>query len=177
MCVCLTFPVVFFYSRRNWRTQLQLEMKHRPPHGTELCLGRPDNVWHENGPCQCNGVLYAAYNIKKTYPDKSFLILEKHNKNLIGGRVHTELFYGNEIVTGAGIGRKKKDKLLYKLLNELTIKTSDFGFKPFYSNMFQPISVKDTIDYLKDKFTRKIKFPLNSFKFFVLELNIFIVNY
>lgn len=39
LCVCLTFPVVvFFYSWRNWRTQLQLEMKHRPPHGTELCF-------------------------------------------------------------------------------------------------------------------------------------------
>lgn len=109
--------------------------------------------------------LYAAYNIKKKYPDKSFLILEKHNKNLIGGRAHTELFYGNEIVTGAGIGRKKKDKLLYKLLNELNIKTSDFVFKPFYSNMFQPISVKDTIYYLKDKF-KKYKGKQVTFKHF-----------
>jgi len=96
--------------------------------------------------------LYAAYNIKKKSPYTSFLILEKHDKNLIGGRVHTELFYGAEIVTGAGIGRKKKDKLLHKLLDELNIETSDFIFKPFYSNIFQRVSVKDIIDYLKDKF-------------------------
>jgi hypothetical protein len=109
--------------------------------------------------------LYAAYNIKKKFPNKSFLILEKHTKNLIGGRVHTELFYGNEIVTGAGIGRKKKDKLLYKLLNELNIKTSNFIFKPFYSNMFQHVSVKDIIEHLKDKFKEYKGKPITFKKF------------
>lgn len=38
VCVLLFLLLFFFYSRRNWRTQLQLEMKHRPPHGTELCF-------------------------------------------------------------------------------------------------------------------------------------------
>ena len=56
--------------------------------------------------------LYAAYNIKKMSPDKSFLILEKYKKQWIGGRTSDEMFYGTEVVTGAGIGRKKKDKLL-----------------------------------------------------------------
>jgi flavin-dependent dehydrogenase len=60
--------------------------------------------------------LYAAYNIKKTSPDTSFLILEKYKKQWIGGRTSNELFYGTDIVTGAGIGRTKKDKLLRKLL-------------------------------------------------------------
>jgi protoporphyrinogen oxidase len=42
--------------------------------------------------------LYAAYNIKKTSPDTSFLILEKYKKQWIGGRTSNEMFYGTEIV-------------------------------------------------------------------------------
>ena len=65
--------------------------------------------------------LYAAYNLKKMSPDKSFLILEKYKKQWIGGRTSNEMFYGTEIVSGAGIGRKNKDKLLQKLLDELCL--------------------------------------------------------
>jgi protoporphyrinogen oxidase len=50
--------------------------------------------------------LYSAYNIKKTSPKTTFLILEKYNKQWLGGRTSNEVFYGTEIVTGAGIGRK-----------------------------------------------------------------------
>lgn len=113
--------------------------------------------------------LYAAYNIKKLSPSTSFLIIEKNKKKWIGGRTKTDLFYGNEIVTGAGIGRKKKDKLLYKLLNDLNLKTNDFKFKPHYSNMFQPISVKNTIDYLKAEF-KTYKGPCITFKQFAKNL-------
>jgi hypothetical protein len=42
--------------------------------------------------------------------DTSFLILEKHKKEWIGGRASNEMFYGTEVVTGAGVGRKEKDK-------------------------------------------------------------------
>ena len=59
--------------------------------------------------------LYSAYNIKNTSPNTSFLILEKYKKNWIGGRTSNKQFYGTEIVTGAGIGRKSKDKLLKKV--------------------------------------------------------------
>ena len=52
--------------------------------------------------------LYTAYNIKKMSPNTSFLILEKYKRQWIGGRTSNETFYGTEIVTGAGIGRKKK---------------------------------------------------------------------
>lgn len=113
--------------------------------------------------------LYAAYNIKKTSPNTSFLILEKNKKKWIGGRAKTDLFYGTEIVTGAGIGRKKKDKLLYKLLNELKFKTNEFKFKPFYSNMFKPLSVKNTIEYLRTEF-KKYKGPRVTFKQFAKDL-------
>ena len=97
--------------------------------------------------------LYAAYNIKKMSPDKSFLILEKYKKQWIGGRTSDEMFYGTEIVTGAGIGRKKKDKLLQKLLDELGLETSEFTVKPHYSSMFTPLDVKNVMDHLRYEYT------------------------
>ena len=70
--------------------------------------------------------LYSAYNILKMSPNTSFLILEKHKKQWIGGRTSNETFYGTQIVTGAGIGRKDKNPLLIKLMDELNIKYSEF---------------------------------------------------
>jgi hypothetical protein len=109
--------------------------------------------------------LYTAYNIKKMSPDTSVLILEKYKKKWIGGRTSNELFYGTEIVTGAGIGRKQKDKLLRKLLDELDLNTSDFTIKPHYSNMFQSLPVKKVMDYLRDEY-KTYKGPRITFKTF-----------
>ena len=63
--------------------------------------------------------LYSAYTIQRLAPNKSFLVLEKYKKKWIGGRISNEEFYGTTVVTGAGIGRKDKDHLLQKLLQEL----------------------------------------------------------
>ena len=93
--------------------------------------------------------LYSAYNIKKTSPNTSFLVLEKYKKEWIGGRTSNEMFYGTEIVTGAGIGRKSKDKLLYKLLNNFNLHTSEFNVDPQYSKLIQHTDVKKTMDVLK----------------------------
>ncbi len=109
--------------------------------------------------------LYTAYNIKKTSPGTSFIILEKYKKQWIGGRTSNELFYGTDIVTGAGIGRTKKDKLLRKLLDELDINTSDFTVKPYYSKMFQPLDVKQVMDDLRSEY-EKYKGPPLKFKTF-----------
>ncbi len=109
--------------------------------------------------------LYAAYNIKKMSPDTSFLILEKYKKQWIGGRTSNEMFYGTEIVTGAGIGRKKKDKLLHKLLDDLGLKTTEFTIKPYYSTMFHHLDVKKVIDHLKNEY-KKYKGPQTTFKTF-----------
>ena len=99
--------------------------------------------------------LYSAYNIKKMSPKTSFVILEKHKKQWIGGRTSNEMFYGSEIVTGAGIGRRKKDVLLYKLLKELHIKTYDFTLKPNYANTIHHISdIHKTIDLLKAEYSK-----------------------
>jgi hypothetical protein len=96
--------------------------------------------------------LYAAYNIKKMSPEKSFMILEKYKKQWIGGRTSNEMFYGTEVVTGAGIGRKKKDKLLRKLLDELELETHEFTVKPHYSNMFTPLDVKTVMEQLRNEY-------------------------
>ena len=68
--------------------------------------------------------LYSAFNIQKFNPNTSFLVLEKYKKQWIGGRTSNEKFHEVSIVTGAGVGRKKKDKLLIKLMNDIGIQYS-----------------------------------------------------
>lgn len=100
--------------------------------------------------------LYSAFNIIKMSPKTSFVILEKHKKQWIGGRTSNEMFYGSEIVTGAGIGRRKKDILLYKLLKELHIKTYDFELNSNYSNTVHHISnIHKTILQLKEEYNKQ----------------------
>ena len=109
--------------------------------------------------------LYTAYNIKKMSPNTSFLILEKYKRQWIGGRTSNETFYGTEIVTGAGIGRKKKDKLLHKLLDELDLKTPEFLLDPHYSRRITPVDIKEIMNHLRDEYT-KYKGPQPTFKTF-----------
>jgi hypothetical protein len=109
--------------------------------------------------------LYAAYNIKKMSPDTTFLILEKYKKQWIGGRTSNELFYGSEIVTGAGIGRKTKDKLLYHLLDELDLNTYEYTIKPHYSKLIQPLDIKKVMAYLRTEY-KTFKEPQSTFKKF-----------
>ena len=100
--------------------------------------------------------LYAAYNISTKYPDKSFIVLEKHKKQWIGGRSGNEMFYGAEIVTGAGIGRKKKYKLLIQLLKDLHIDYKDDPFTPNYSNLLnKDFDVNKKINELKRAYPSK----------------------
>jgi len=94
--------------------------------------------------------LFAAYNITRFSPSTKFIILEKERKQKLGGRAGNEMFCGVEIVTGAGIGRKKKDVLLYRLLKELSIKTSEFTVEPKYSRTIPEISdIPKIMDELK----------------------------
>ena len=112
--------------------------------------------------------LYAAYTIQKMSPNTTFLILEKHKKQWIGGRTSNEMFYGTEIVTGAGIGRKK-DKLLYGLLGELDLhkhgQTKAFINDPYYSKLIAPLNVKHILNHLKEEY-KKYKGPPLPFKTF-----------
>lgn len=68
--------------------------------------------------------LYTAYRIQKINPKAKVLILEREPH--VGGRMGTVRFHGVDIAIGAGIGRKKKDVLLIKLLEELNIPFHEF---------------------------------------------------
>ena len=96
--------------------------------------------------------LYSAYNIKNTSSDTSFLILEKYKKNWIGGRTSNECFHGTEIVTGAGVGRKAKDKLLHKLLTELRFHLNEFTVRPQYSKMMEQMDSKKILNHLRKEY-------------------------
>lgn len=96
--------------------------------------------------------LYSAYNIKNMSPNTSFLILEKYKKNWIGGRTSNDTFYGSEIVTGAGIGRKSKDKLLYNLLNKFGLKTYTYTVHPYYANNIGPVDITEIMYYLRREY-------------------------
>lgn len=85
--------------------------------------------------------LYAAYNLKKK--NIPFLVLEKSNKKNIGGRMGSPLFQGTHVAKGAGVGRKKKDKLLIKLLNELPVPYSEFNATHQYARTINSCDVKN----------------------------------
>ena len=100
--------------------------------------------------------LYSAYNIRQFAPDKSLLVLEKYKKQWIGGRLNNEEFYGTTVVTGAGIGRKDKDYLLQKLLNDLHIKYTDFKLDVNYANN-EPVNVNAVFSLLKKEYNKSLK--------------------
>lgn len=99
--------------------------------------------------------LYAAYNIKNKHPDKTFIILESNKRDYIGGRIGNETFYGQEIVVGAGVGRKDTDKLLIALLHDLHIKYDEFTVNMNYSKELQHVvDVKKYLRFLRGKYNK-----------------------
>jgi hypothetical protein len=112
--------------------------------------------------------LYSAYNIKKLYPNKTFLILEQYKKEWIGGRTSNETFYGVKIVTGAGIGRNDTNPLLISLLNELDIPFTKYTAKFSYSNVFQPLDIIKVINYLKKEYKKHPELHSKDFKQFFI---------
>jgi hypothetical protein len=115
--------------------------------------------------------LYSAYNIKKMSPDTSFLILEKHKKEWIGGRASNEMFYGAEIVTGAGIGRKDKDKLLIKLMNDIGVKYKPYETTIHYSQTFTPIDIVKIINKMKGEYNKHHELHHKTFKEFFIKIS------
>ena len=96
--------------------------------------------------------LYSAYTIQQKSPETSFLILEKYKKNWIGGRTSNDQFYGSEIVTGAGVGRKQKDKLLYKLLKEFDLPTHFFTVNPTLPNSVEKVNIVNALKHLQKEY-------------------------
>ena len=68
--------------------------------------------------------LYSAYKMKELDPSVNLLLVEAEDH--LGGRAGNYNFHGQSVPIGAGVGRKKKDKLLIKLLDKLKIKYRDF---------------------------------------------------
>ena len=78
---------------------------------------------------------------------KDFIILEQQQR--YGGRVYVESFEDERIVIGAGIGRFKKDKILYNLCTSLDVPIHKYTSKisRVFSN--QKVSDKKFIEDLK----------------------------
>ena len=112
--------------------------------------------------------LYAAYKIKKQNPNLSLLVLEKNKKQWIGGRASNETFYGTEVATAAGIGRKA-DKLLKTLVSELGFEINEFKTIPHYSTLVEPVDVLDILQYLRGEY-KKYRGPPLTFKEFAKPL-------
>lgn len=97
--------------------------------------------------------LYSAYLIKEMCPHLSLIILERDKRNWIGGRIGNDQFYGETVVIGAGVGRKKKDTLLMKLLKDLHIKTTDCDIRMNYAKTIpKVVNVEEIIGYLQKEY-------------------------
>jgi hypothetical protein len=114
--------------------------------------------------------LYSAYNIKKMSLDTSFIILEQHKKQWIGGRTSNEMFYGTQVVTGAGVGRKEKDKLLIKLMNEIGIKYTQYETIINYSKTFTPVDIVKIINKLKSEYNKHPELHHKTFKEYFIKI-------
>lgn len=93
--------------------------------------------------------LYIALKIKYKYSLKNILIIEKNKKRLLGGRAGNDIFHNTQIVTGAGVGRGAKDKLLIKWLDELGIQYKEYKSVVSYANTFQKVDILKIIEELK----------------------------
>ena len=113
--------------------------------------------------------LYTAYNIQNKSPQSSFLILEKYKKQWIGGRTNNEKFYGVDVVTGAGIGRKDTNPLLIKLLHQLNISFSEFKSKIDYAKTMKPVNIIKIINKLKIEYKKHPEWSKDSFKVFFIK--------
>ena len=111
--------------------------------------------------------LFSAYQIQKLCPDKSIMILEK--QSFLGGRMDTFNFFNTTVNIGAGIGRKEKDGILIKLLDELKIDYKEYSIDMKYSDtihkndLYSDIDVTKTISLLKRKYNKK-EFTKYTFK-------------
>lgn len=127
--------------------------------------------------------LYSAYNIKKMYPKTNLLVLESNRRPYIGGRIGNSIFYGAEIVVGAGVGREDTDDLLIDLLKELKIKYDPFIVNMHYSKLItKPVNVKKYLIKLRQIYNHLDNKPSITFKEFAkkhlgnVEYNDFVVS-
>jgi L-2-hydroxyglutarate oxidase LhgO len=100
--------------------------------------------------------LYSALQTKKLCPSMSFLVIERDE--LFGGRSYDYKFENTDVVTGAGIGRKNKDKLLLNLMKDFKIPIHFFETQHEYADTIeQKCNVKSTFLYLKNIYEKENK--------------------
>lgn len=98
--------------------------------------------------------LYTAYKLKKKHGllNSQIDIFEKNK--IIGGRIKTIEFDDENVIAGAGVGRLKKDKLLFNLCKELNVATKIY--KSNISYTFEQLNILDVIQYLKTKLNNEM---------------------
>jgi len=107
--------------------------------------------------------LYTAYKLC----DKYKILLIERNK-VLGGRASNTLFEDISVVTGAGIGRKKKDHLLIDLMNEFNFPIKEFEVKHDYSYTGITLDINKIFKQLRSEY---IKNPIEStFKDFAISV-------
>jgi len=113
--------------------------------------------------------LYSAYKILKLAPETKLVVLERHKKQWLGGRLGNEMFQGTQVVTGAGVGRKEKDHLLIELLRELKIPYNEFKVIHNYADTISPkCNVLGIFNILKKQFKETL--PRQTFKEYALSV-------
>lgn len=120
--------------------------------------------------------LYAGYQIKRIAPSNTtFLILEKNTRKWMGGRAGNELFYGADVVVGAGVGRKNKDYALINLLKDTKTPYSEFMSMRNYgqskSVSFKPVDITEIMTNLRREYkTHSERYQNKTFKQFFIDV-------
>ena len=99
--------------------------------------------------------LYAALKVRKLSPQLSFLVVEKYDT--YGGKSYNEDFENTSVVTGAGIGRLHKDKLLLSLMRKFKIPVHKFETGHNFVASLEPLChgmVKTTFMELKHAYNK-----------------------
>ena len=93
--------------------------------------------------------LYSAYKILAIDNDIHITILEKQSRRFMGGRTGMDVFCGERVVTGAGIGRLNKDYILKSIIAELGISVTKDVLTPSYSATVEPVDINKISRHLK----------------------------
>lgn len=91
--------------------------------------------------------LFSGLIIKNNLKNVDLVVFEKNNK--IGGRIKMDNFEGQEVISGAGIGRKD-DELLYELCKYLNVTVNEYHAE--FEHTSEPIDIVKILSYLKENF-------------------------
>jgi hypothetical protein len=81
--------------------------------------------------------------------------MEKNSRKWLGGRIGNVDFHGENVVSGAGVGRKEKDHLLLHLLKELHIPFHEFTKHDQYATtIFPHCEVKKAFLFLRKEYNK-----------------------